>query len=70
MSSLIPLVEIVLAIVLFTMAMVILTLVKTVLGFLPAIIAALVIWFVTRSLLSAAVAFVIIAFLWVLVKRK
>ncbi len=69
-SALIPFVEILLAIALFLIAMVCLVVLSAIIGFLPAIVAAVVIWLLTHSLFYAAVAFLVIAFLWALVKRK
>ncbi len=67
---LIPFVEILLAISLFAMAMFILVVLSAIIGFLPAIVTAVIIWLLTHSLFYAAVAFVVVAFLWALVKRK
>ena len=70
-NELLPLaVEIVLAIILFGLAMLALMILSAIIGFLPAIIVAVIIWLLTRSLLYAAIAFVVVAFLWAIVKRK
>ncbi len=69
-NVLIPFVEIILAIALFVMAMFILMVLSVIIGFLPALVAAVVFWFLTGSLFYAAVAFLVVAFLWVLIKRK
>ncbi len=66
----IPFVEIILALILFVVAILVLVVLSAIIGFLPALVAAVVIWFLTHSLFYAAAAFVIIAFLWALVKRK
>jgi zinc transporter ZupT len=64
-------VEAILAIVLFFIAIVILVVLSAIIGFLPAIIAAAVVYFVFgHSLLYAAIAFVAAAFLWAIVRRK
>ena len=63
--------EIVLVLALIAIAGIVLTVVSALLGFLPAIIAAAVVYFVFgHSLLYAAVAFVVVAFVWALVKRR
>ncbi len=69
-NALIPFVEIILALILFVTAILVLVVLSAIIGFLPAIVAAVVIWFLTHSLFYAAVAFVVVAFLWALVKRK
>ena len=66
----VSLTEILLAISLFAIAMIFLTILRIILGLLPAIVAALVIWLLTHSLLYTAIVFVFVAFLWAVVKRK
>jgi len=66
----VSLTEILLAISLFGLAMLLLTILRTILGLLPAIAAALVIWFLTGSLLYAAIGFVVVAFLWAIACRR
>lgn len=66
----ISLVEIVLALVLVGVGLLVISLLATLLGFLPAIIAAVIVYFLAGSLLFAGVAFVVVAFLWVLVRHK
>lgn len=66
----IPFLEIVLALALFAAAMVMLLVLSAIIGFLPAILVAVIVWFLTHSLYYAALAFVVVAFLWALVKRK
>lgn len=70
MSALIPFLEIILEAALFAVAMVMLLVLSAIIGFLPAILAAVVVWFLSHSLFYAALAFVAVAFLWALVKRK
>jgi hypothetical protein len=59
-----------LAVSLFGLAMLLLTILRIILGLLPAIVAALVIWFLTGSLLYAAIVFVVVAFLWAIARRR
>jgi len=62
--------EMLLAVSLFGLAMLLLTILRIILGLLPAIVAALVIWFLTGSLLYAAIVFVVVAFLWAIARRR
>jgi hypothetical protein len=48
----------------------ILTALSVILGLLPAIVAALVVYLVTRSIILTGVAFVFVAILWAMVRRK
>ena len=66
----VSLTEIVAALVLVLAGVLAISLLATLLGFLPAIIVAVIVYFVTDSLLYAGIAFVVIAFLWVLVRHK
>jgi hypothetical protein len=63
-------VEVVLALFLVIVAMTFLAVLSMLIGFLPAIIVAVIVWFLSHSLFYAALAFVVVAFLWVLAKKK
>jgi uncharacterized membrane protein YqaE (UPF0057 family) len=68
---LVSLAEIVIAIILVGVGFLVISLLATLLGFLPAIIVAVIVYFVAgHSLLYAGIAFVVIAFLWALVRHK
>ena len=62
--------EVLAAIVLVFAGVIVISFLATLLGFLPAIIAAIIVYVLTRSLLYAGIAFVVIAFLWALVRHK
>ena len=66
----VSLTEAVLAIVLVFAGFLVISLLATLLGFLPAIVATVIVYLLTGSLLYAGVAFVVIAFAWALVKHK
>lgn len=64
-------VEVILALILFIAAIAVLMILSALIGFLPAIIVAVIVYFVAgQSLLYAAIAFVVVAFIWAIVKRK
>ena len=66
----VSLTEAVLVIVLVFAGFLVISLFATLLGFLPAIVATVIVYLLTGSLLYAGVAFVVIAFAWALVKHK
>jgi hypothetical protein len=61
--------EIVAVITLVGIGFLLISVIATIVGLLPAIAAAVVIYLLFHSLLYAAIAFVIVAFLWAVVKR-
>ncbi len=66
----IPVAEIILSIAIFTVAILMLVVLSAIIGFLPAIVGAVVVWFLTHSLFFAALAFVVLALIWSIIKRK
>jgi hypothetical protein len=62
--------EVIAALVLFGLGCLAITVLATLIGFLPAIAAAVIAYILTGSLLYTAAAFLIVAFLWMLVKHK
>lgn len=64
------LVELVMALIFICVGFFILTALSVILGLLPAIVAALVVYLVTRSIILTGVAFVFVAILWAMVRRK
>lgn len=67
----VSLAEIILTVVLLFVGFLVISLLSTLLGFLPAIVAAVIVYFVAgRSLLYAGIAFVVVAFAWALVRHK
>ncbi len=65
-----PVLETLLLMAIFAMAIIMLMVLSAIIWFLPAIVAAIIVWFLTGSLFYAAIAFLAVAFLWTLVKRK
>ena len=62
--------EVIVFVALFVIGMIVLSVLSVLLGPLPAIIAAVVVYLLFKSLIYAGIVFVVVAFLWVLVKRK
>jgi hypothetical protein len=68
---LVSLAEIILALVLVFVGVLAISLLATILGFLPAIVAAVIVYYVAgQTLLYAGIAFVVVAFAWALVKHR
>jgi len=67
---LVSLAEIIVAILFVFAGFLALSLLATLLGFLPAIVAAVIVYLLVRNLIYAGIAFVVVAFLWVLAKHK
>ena len=66
----VSLAEIIVAILFVFAGFLALSLLATLLGFLPAIVAAVIVYLLVRNLIYAGIAFVVVAFLWVLAKHK
>jgi len=62
--------EVIVFVALFVIGMIVLSVLSVLLGLLPAIIAAAVVYLLFKSLIYASIVFVVVAFLWVLVKHK
>ena len=62
--------EIVAGIVLVFLGLLILSIVKVLLGLLPAIVAGVVIYLLFGSLIYAGIGFVVVAIIWAIVKHK
>ncbi len=62
--------ELIIFLVLLFVGIIIILLLKALINFLLPIVAALVVWYLTRSLLYAGIAFVVIAILQLVIKRR
>ena len=62
--------EVIVFVALFVIGMIVLSVLSVLLGLLPAIIAAVIVYLLFKSLIYAGIVFIVVAFLWVLVKHK